>query len=686
MSLPTNIEPNQEQPLNNTSLPKIREMVKSGKYTLKVRLREKVSENSRVSRAWNTFYNVVDDNGIVLEDFVCCIYCKKTYIYVTSSGTKKFLNHQDACLRSLLSAKLNADESNKNSTENRYLNDLNAADKLLMTAACSDLIIRDLRPLNALNGEGLNALLKTYAYICLKYNGLQNEPNSYLPSTDTVARNVLKQFKEIQTKLKPMLKDVFSENGSGGGICLDIWTDRVRKISYLGVTVHYVDANFVLHSRVIDNKPLPSEQSKTGQFLHDQMKSILNEYDIDIESKLITFVTDRGSNIVKALEKYTRHNDGPHFFHNTVQKVFLIGTPKEILKCCKELVTHIKHAGLNDLFSPSLKTFIETRWNSVLELLESILANWDKLIELLVERNESHYLANILPDDLKEMIKFLTPFREATLQMESSKKVTLFWCCIFNNILEKHLVITSDDSELIIEMKNNCTQYYLETLVQDRMIQVRHLLAIFLHPSLKSLNKMTVIERRQVHQEVNICTKLDICQHLKSNIKTNVIQCILILLQVINQLKAHSQKTIDEKERTLIERQSEVQPDFTSSASNFLMLYDNEINLPDVNVRAQIELNNNQSAVKIIEDEIERYKILESPGINCDLLQWWQKHEETLPLLSKLARAILAIPASSAATESNFSTAGYVVSPLRSQLNTSLVRSILVCRSNKDLL
>jgi hypothetical protein len=155
---------------------------------------------------------------------------------------------------------------------------------------------------------------------------------------------------------------------------------------------------------------------------------------------------------------------------------------------------------------------------------------------------------------------------------------------------------------------------------------------------------------------------------------------------VLKQLEPHAQKIINEEGLKLLEQQSEVQPSLTSNASNFLMLYDDEVNSADASIRAQITDNSNRTPNAIIEDEIERYRIMENPGINCDLLEWWREHEQTLPLLSKLAKTVLAIPASSAATESSFSTAGYVLSPQRSQLNTSLVRSILVCRSNSDLL
>lgn len=489
---------------------RIRECVQDGTWSLKEsRWRQPTckSDSRAHSSVWNTFYDIFDDDDKLVEDYVCCFSCKKIYKHLSANGTSKLLRHQNVCLQQSLKTA----ESTENNEEpagrtNRYLNDLLPEDKLLISKACSELIIRDLRPVNALYGDGINALLKTYAYICIKYNGLRNSPKEYLPSRHTVSRDLIRQYDKVKEKLKPMLTNLFvdSNDACGAAIGLDVWTDEFRKISYIGATIHYINNEFELCTRVIDNKPLKTNVSKTGQYLLEEIGNILQEYNIDINSNLITFVTDRGSNIVKALEKYTRHNDGPHFLHNTVGKIFLSGRPQQLLQTCTKLVTYIKQAGLNDLFSPSLKSYVETRWNSVLNEFDSIEKNWETLKEELERRNKLHFLNDINRNELQDMIQFLTPFRNATLQMESSKKVTIYWCCVFYKILEKHLMVKQGDSSIVAESKENCSQYYFQNLLEDKMIQIQHLLAVYLHPSLKSLNKMTPIEQRQVNQEVHL--------------------------------------------------------------------------------------------------------------------------------------------------------------------------------------
>lgn len=86
-----------------------------------------------------------------------------------------------------------------------------------------------------------------------------------------------------------------------------------------------------------------------------------------------------------------------------------------------------------------------------------------------------------------------------------------------------------------------------------------------------------------------------------------------------------------------------------------------------------------------VDSEICEYMGESIPPIDVDILMWWSERSHKYPLLSVLARFILAIPASSAAPERNFSIAGYIVSDRRSRLSASTVEDILICKNNIDL-
>jgi len=65
-----------------------------------------------------------------------------------------------------------------------------------------------------------------------------------------------------------------------------------------------------------------------------------------------------------------------------------------------------------------------------------------------------------------------------------------------------------------------------------------------------------------------------------------------------------------------------------------------------------------------------------------DVLQWWRAKTDKFPHLSILARQVFAIPASSAASERNFSSAGRVFDKRRTNLSSKTLDDILFLNSN----
>jgi hypothetical protein len=84
--------------------------------------------------------------------------------------------------------------------------------------------------------------------------------------------------------------------------------------------------------------------------------------------------------------------------------------------------------------------------------------------------------------------------------------------------------------------------------------------------------------------------------------------------------------------------------------------------------------------------EMKLYEEIEDSEEGCDMLAWWKDHQDVLPLLSYLARVVLAIPAASSKSERLFSTAGLVVTPLRNRLDPEKVEDLIMIKLNKKLL
>jgi hypothetical protein len=72
---------------------------------------------------------------------------------------------------------------------------------------------------------------------------------------------------------------------------------------------------------------------------------------------------------------------------------------------------------------------------------------------------------------------------------------------------------------------------------------------------------------------------------------------------------------------------------------------------------------------------------LKKPNENFDILNWWKVNSTKFPVLAHIACIVLAIPITTVASESAFSTKGRVLDPFQSSLAPIMVEA-LVCTQN----
>jgi len=218
-------------------------------------------------------------------------------------------------------------------------------------------------------------------------------------------------------------------------------------------------------------------------------------------------VTDRGSNIVAALCSVTRLSCAAHILNTVLYTT--IGKPSQedafgeevttLVTGARSLVTYFKQTSLQNLLKKTLKASVETRWNSVHTMLESISCQYEDVRSLLLERGEEGRLNDLSEDTLNAMVMFLQRFKEATKALEASKTPTLHLTAVWLDRLKRHLQPSSTDNLTFSSLKAKC----LRVLVEMHEIHLLHKLAMFLHPKLKSL-KLLVEEHSMetVHNEV----------------------------------------------------------------------------------------------------------------------------------------------------------------------------------------
>jgi hypothetical protein len=85
-------------------------------------------------------------------------------------------------------------------------------------------------------------------------------------------------------------------------------------------------------------------------------------------------------------------------------------------------------------------------------------------------------------------------------------------------------------------------------------------------------------------------------------------------------------------------------------------------------------------------DDDEHSSVPENERDMDYVLKWWKEHADKLPVLAKIAKRYLAIPATSAEPERVWSAAALLCSDLRGSLSTDSVENQLFLQRNKNLL
>ena len=92
--------------------------------------------------------------------------------------------------------------------------------------------------------------------------------------------------------------------------------------------------------------------------------------------------------------------------------------------------------------------------------------------------------------------------------------------------------------------------------------------------------------------------------------------------------------------------------------------------------------------MQVIESKAANTKLSRYLAAKCepdtkefDILTWWRDEGDKYPTLSKVAKDVLAVPVSTIASESSFSTGGRVINPQRSSLSPKMVEALICGQS-----
>ncbi|CAG8588506.1 756_t:CDS:2, partial [Scutellospora calospora] len=425
------------------------------------------------------------------------------------------------------------------------------------------------------------------------------------------------------------------------------------KISYISFTTDmWTSSNAKEMIGNISYLPYPY----TSECLFNKITEILDN--LQLKHITVSSTVDNGSNIKSCLEKLKRKYGifNIYCFGHTLQ-LAINDALKECLKItnlikkCKDIVSHFSGSPKQKQFLLEAQIEIEdwdnflfvvrdvsTRWNStfyMLKRLTTLKPAIYKYKSFLVEINDNSLLRSYEEKELSsdewekiaELVKLLYPYKIISKKLSGSTYPTLSQAWFAINF---------------IKIKLNCT------IINNIDIQkFRSLLG-------KSIQKQFSEPTKPIRLAAFFDSRTKDMQIFTENEKNNTIsEAHMEYLELAN-----NYYRLDS---------------LSDTASDSIMNSEEDIFSDPV---AQEHSSQNDDD-NIANREFNSYLLLPRVPSDTDILQWWASRKANYPILAKLARKYLSIPATSVPFERFFSSAGLTITEKRTSLNSEFVESIL---------
>ncbi|CAN0876613.1 Putative AC transposase [Linum grandiflorum] len=518
------------------------------------------------------------------------------------------------------------------------------------------MIIIDELPFKLVEGEGF----RDFAYSL--------RPEFQIPSRVTVAKDCFKLFLSEKEKLKTYFKH------SKVRVCLttDIWASS-HHVDYMCLTAHFIDRDWQLQKRILNFAPISDH---TGITIAKAIETHLIDWGI---GRILTVTVDNASAndwgmayLRKRLNNWKGSVLKGEHIHMRCCAHILSLIVKEGLKVVDDSIYRVRSAVKYVRSSNSrIRRFqiaareekieskrtvcgdVETRWNSTYFMLDCALI-FQKAFDRLEEedpkfRTELEKLKGtpreVDWDYVRSLLPFLKQFYHATLKVSGTLYVTSdeYFHVIYGISCKlKDQLSSSTTSTVNIEMAKRMKTKHDKYWGNVNNINPLLFVALILDPRFKVNYMVFVLEL--VYEAGTI-----------KELVAKVSQIMHDLFDYYSEMNGVDSGRCTRSEETQ-ERKEEC--DTNDNVKTYLRRRYK---------RKRVEDNVEEAS----KSELQRY--LESEG--------WKVNSSKYPILAMMARDVLAIPVSTVASESAFSTGGRVLDVFRSSLSPLVVES-LICAQN----
>ncbi|XP_010513423.1 PREDICTED: zinc finger BED domain-containing protein RICESLEEPER 2-like [Camelina sativa] len=476
---------------------------------------------------------------------------------------------------------------------------------------------------------------------------------------------------------KEELKHLFSVQKQRISLTTYIWVSSTTSVNYMVVTGHWIDENWEMQKRILSFKVVTDHKGST---IAGQLLDCLEEWGIQ---KVFTVTVDNAKGNDKALKEFKDEmrlrggealvRDGD-FIHMRCCAHILNLIVGDSLKVAKPSIVAIRNAikyvrsSFNRVKSfvlrcdsgkvcrGSLPMDVPTRWNSTYLMLTSALKLRVPFERMLSE--DKLYDDYFLEIDEQTKKKRVGP---PLFLIGKMFQVTSSLC--YNEIvnIERNLITKCGNSNEKVRkdahtMRDKFEKYW------DGLINMNPLVIV-----------ASVFDPRNKMQFANLCIEQLYgkdtveCKQLTSSVSS-------VMKKLYEEYNFRHSKPIEVEEPA----DSEPAPTTTCELSDD----DDEDGCERMEVIYNKLVNSKRkvdgcSELDIYLNEKTEMRVETTLGFPYDVLSWWKCNSQKFPILSEVAKDVLAIQVSSVASESVFSTSGRILDPYRSSLTPYMVEMLL---------
>uniref|UniRef100_A0A7N1A947 BED-type domain-containing protein n=1 Tax=Kalanchoe fedtschenkoi TaxID=63787 RepID=A0A7N1A947_KALFE len=635
-----------------------------------------------ISNVWDSFQQIEVDGNLR----AVCNFCKKELCGNSkANGTSSLRYHARSCQKNPLNLSKDAQKTLLEFHSNDLLGEGERKMSVLRTwrfdqdatrKALARMVIIDELPFRFVEGEGFKLFVQVAC------------PTFSIPSRITVARDCYQIYLDEAVKMRKFLKEASQR------VCLttDTWTSN-QNINYLCLTVHFIDSHWRLHKRLLNFVPINSHK---GEEIGRVIEKCLIDWGIE---NVFTITVDNASSNNTAVaylkERIQRWKgcilDGKYLHMRCIAHIINlvvndgINTVKDSISRVRKAVRYVKQSparlqkfkecvAIEKIESKSLLCLdVCTRWNSTYMMLDAA-QKFQKAFEryhdidpffafdltqeesLIGNRDYAAGLPNHFDwENVQKLSRFLKNFYNLTNRISGSKYVTsnIFFTEISEVICKIKSWQEGTDHglvEMANKMKAKYDKYWGDITKMNMIIYI----GVVLDPRFKlDYVKFTLLE---VYGDED--SEDDIADKCGRNMGERVKKALYEMFGAYVKL---SNPCVETREHSSVHMLDENEDDVGESSlvSRFLKH------------RSLAENEDNKSELdKYLDESIEK-------NGGFDILGWWKLNSHRYPVLSQMARDVLAVPISTVASESSFSTSGRILDAFRSSLTPRIVESLL---------